>query len=145
MRLDQALTRISAEVVTQRQDAGGATLMIRMRGDLGAWADAIREVLLVQENLADKRWSVDISRAYFLDKSSQTVRFLWRIILRGDVKEAAESFGMSIIRCLSEGVEVTSQPLVGRVSQKPGSTKGAHSLSVGPAVVASHFSPGMKQ
>lgn len=142
MRLDQALNRCSAEIVTQKQDGpGSATIMLRVK-DASLWADIVKEFLITQDALADKRWSSDVSRVYFLDPDSKSVRYLWRIVLKGAPKDAAEVLGQTVVRVLSQGVEVTSQPLVGRLDPVPGSTKGAHSVGVGPGLVAQHFKVG---
>lgn len=142
MRLDQALNRCNAEIVTQKQDgAGSATIMLRVK-DASLWADIVKEFLLTQDALVDKKWSADVSRVYFVDPSSRSVRFLWRIVLKGAPKDAAEVLGQAVIRVLSQGVEVTSQPLVGRLDPAPGSTKGAHSVGVAPGIVAQHFKVG---
>lgn len=139
MRLDQALNRCNVEIVTQKSDASGSTLMLRVR-DTSTWSDIVKEFLLAQDALVEKKWSADVSRVYFVDQQSRTVRYLWRIILRGAAKDAAEVLGHAVIRILSQGVEVTSQPLVGRLETAPGSTKGAHSVGVAPGIVAAHFS-----
>lgn len=140
MRLDQAFNRCNVEVVTQKVDTtGAATLMLRVN-DPSTWADVVKEFLLAQDALVEKKWSADVSRVYFVDQTSHNVRYLWRVILRGAAKDAAEALGQAIIRVLSQGVEVTSQPLVGRLETAPGSTKGAHSVGVAPGIVAAHFS-----
>lgn len=142
MRLDQALIRCNVEIVTQKQDsADSATLMLRVK-DPAVWAEVIREFLITQNTLSDKKWSTDVSRVYFLDPQSRSVRYLWRLVLKGAPKDAAEVLGQTAIRVLSQGVEVTSQPLVGRVDPSPGSTKGAHSIGVAPGLVAQHFKVG---
>jgi hypothetical protein len=139
MRLDQALNRCNVEIVTQKSEAGAATLMLRVR-DAGVWSDVVAEFLAAQAALADKGWTADVSRVYFIDTQSGNVRYLWRIVFRGAMKDGAEALGQAIIRVLSQGVEVTSQPLVGRAEMAPGSTKGAHSIGVAPGIVAAHFS-----
>jgi hypothetical protein len=142
MRLDQALIRCNVEIVTQKQDsADSATLMLRVK-DPAVWAEVIREFLITQNTLSDKKWSTDVSRVYFLDPQSRSIRYLWRVVLKGAPKDAAEVLGQTAIRVLSQGVEVTSQPLVGRVNAAPGSTKGAHSIGAASGLVAEHFKVG---
>jgi hypothetical protein len=115
--------------------------MLRVK-DPAVWAEVVREYLITQDSLADKKWSVDISRVYFLDTTSKSVRYLWRVVMKGAPKDAAEVLGQTVIRVLSQGVEVTSQPLVGRVDTAPGSTKGAHSIGAASGLVAQHFKVG---
>jgi hypothetical protein len=146
MRLDHALNRIGVEIVRQHSpDKKSATLMLRVPTKaVNVWANVLQEFLLAAEEQPEAalRWTVDVSRVYFLDKESKVLRYLWRVVLGGNVAGAAEILGLAVIRTLSDTVEVTSQPLVGRVHTAPGSTKGAHDAGVAAGVIAKHFTPG---
>ena len=144
MRLDHALTKVGIQIVRQHSpDKRSATLMLRVpQSSMGIWAQVVEEYLLAAETsqTADLRWTTDVSRVYFVDKESRSVRYLWRVTLSGNCAGAAEVLGMAIIRCLSGTVEVTSQPLVGRVAY-PG-TKGGHSQGAAQTMIAQAFSGG---
>lgn len=140
MQLEQALARIKAEVVSSRSTEDVTTLMVRIHPDnMSHWVDAVKEILLHEDSLSDKTWHIDISRSYFVDRRTKAVRYLWRLMFTGDAEEAATTFGMAIIRVLSANVEVTSQPLVGRVTAPPGSTKGAHTVGAAASIIGSAF------
>jgi Trk-type K+ transport system membrane component len=142
MRLDVALNKLGVKIVTQQSAKGAATLMLRVPPTaMATWAEAIEQFLLAADALpkGTEAWTTDVSRSYFVDQESKSVRYLWRVILRGNPQLGAETLGMAIIRVMSQSVEVTSQPLVGRVSPAPGSTKGAHAIGAGPAILAQHF------
>lgn len=146
MKLNHALNKIGVEIVKQHApDATSATLMLRVpQKSMGLWAQAVEEFLLgsLQQPSGALAWTTDVSRAYFVDKGTQSVRYLWRIVLNGNVQGAAESLGMAAIRTLSSSIEVTSQPLVGRMSYE--GTKGAHSMGAAQALVAQNFTAGAK-
>lgn len=144
MRLDVALNKIGVQIVRQHSpDKKSATLMMRVpASSLGIWAKVVEEFLLSAETVptAELKWSADVSRVYFVDKESRSVRYLWRVVLSGNCAGAAETLGMAIIRSLSGTVEVTSQPLVGRVEYQ--GTMGAHPTGAAQVVLAKHFVPG---
>jgi hypothetical protein len=146
MKLNHALNKIGVEIVKQHAaDASSATLMLRVpQKNMGLWAQVIEEFLLgsTQQPSGAMAWTTDVSRAYFVDKSTQSVRYLWRVVLNGNVQGAAEALGMAAIRALSSSIEVTSQPLVGRMSYD--GTKGAHSMGAAQALVAQNFATGGK-
>lgn len=146
MRLDHALNRIGVEIVRQHStDKKSATLMLRVpQKSAQIWTTVVQEFLLASEEQPEAalRWTTDVSRVYFLDKESKVLRYLWRVVLGGNVAGAAEILGLAVIRTLSDGIEVTSQPLVGRARQEPGSTKGGHSIGAASNVLAKHFTPG---
>lgn len=146
MKLNHALNKIGVEIVKQHTtEAGSATLMLRVpQKNMGLWAQVIEEFLLgsLQQPPGALAWTTDVSRAYFVDKSTMSVRYLWRITFNGNVQGAAEALGMAAIRALSSSIEVTSQPLVGRMTYE--GTKGAHSIGAAQALVAQSFTAGGK-
>jgi hypothetical protein len=133
MRLDQILKNIGAEIVKQETSDGRTTLFVRAGKERLAaerWKAVIEELLLSCSGQKTPSWSVDLSKAFFVTEA-KAVRFLWRIIFTGNVKRGLESFGTSVMRSMSQGVEVTSMPLVGRVQYEfdpaLGKMKGGHS------------------
>lgn len=146
MNLYTALGKIGITIVKQRTpNKTSATLMLRVPpASQKAWTEVVQEFLLSAEKQPTRAtaWTLDISRVYFLDKESQVVRYLWRVVLNGNVTLGIETLGMSLIRTISQGVEVTSMPLIGRLEPTPGSTKGAHSIGTAGKIIASHFSSG---
>ena len=81
-----------------------------------------------------------MSKYFYPVIESGVVRFLWRVILGGNPRAAAEAMGRAAQRAVAAGVEVKSQPLVGRKEyvHDPASGKiaGAYSTNQGARVLA---------
>ncbi len=146
MRLDAALDKIGVKIIKQHSPSkASVTLMLRVPASAQKqWAEAVQEFLLSAEKQPKGAapWALDVSRVYFLDKGSQVVRYLWRVVITGNAPLGVETLGMSLIRTASQGIEVTSMPLIGRIEPQAGSTKGAHSTGVAGKVIAAHFTSG---
>lgn len=144
MRLDHALTKIGVQIVRHHSPGPqSSTLMLRVpKGALPLWSRIVEDFLTAAETIPSGQvaWTADVSRVYFLDKETKLVRYLWRVVLSGNCAGGAETLGMLAIRALSSTVELTSQPLVGRVEYS--GTKGAHSMAEAARVVAQSFSGG---
>jgi hypothetical protein len=132
MRLDVVLGKIGAEIVKVEKHQGRVTIFLRTgrkRADAARWKQVVEEMLLAASEQRKVTWGVDISKAFFADRGA--VKYLWRVVLTGDVKQAAENFGNATMRSLSQGAEVTSMPLIGQVQYEwdpaNGKMKGGHS------------------
>jgi len=142
MRLDQALARIGAEIVKQETTPdGGTVLLIRAPKDqvnASRWIDTVKEFLVAAEQNNGQSWSSDVSKTYF--SKDGTIRYLWRFVLGGAVPSAAGALGRAALRALSQGVEVTSAPLIGRkeypFDPANGKLKGAHDSRVAASAMA---------
>lgn len=133
--LEPEFKRLGATVV-QATPGGTATkpkltLMLRVGVDdtsQGRWRNFIHEILLHQKKDKGKAWTVDIGQTYYLD--GESLRYLWRVIINGTGKDAltrAETrMRQSVIGSLSTGVEITSMPLVGRLSYSGKKTMGGY-------------------
>lgn len=96
------------------------------------WNHMLKELFLdVQREKIAKACSIDVSQAYFMD--SGVVKYLWRLVVQGDMAIANRSISFACTRALSAtSPEVTSFPLVGRLTYPfnpaMGQIKGAYSL-----------------
>lgn len=133
MRLDQILLRIGAEIVKTDNTPTKVVLFVRSgreQRQLQQWRKMIEEYLGAATN--QPKWQLDISRSYYIT-AAKAVKYLWRIIITGDVRSGAEAFGQAVTRSVAVGVsQVTSMPLIGNV-QYPydpanGKMKGGHDL-----------------
>jgi len=140
MKLEAVLNRIGASIVKVEKGDKKITLFLRVDAKrAGLWADTVQEFLLAS---ADQRvtWSTDVSKFFYPVKDTGVVRFLWRIILNTDPKSAAEALGRAAQRAVQQGVEVVSQPLVGRKTfefdPSRGKIAGAHDLTQAQNLIA---------
>lgn len=133
MRLDQVLARIGVEIVKSEPTKTKVVLFLRAGRKpqhIAQWKRTIEEYLSAEAEQREKSWSCDISRSYYLAQA-KAVKYLWRVIITGDVRTGAESFGQAALRSLSAGgAEVMSMPLVGQVNYEfnpaEGKMKGGH-------------------
>lgn len=148
MKLDQALKRAGVHIVRQQGGGDRATLILRVdSASFGLWARILEEFLLAAKRpISVEPWKTEVTRVYFVD-DTDTVRYLWRIVLEGELAPAAEALNMAVVRATAQSVEVVSSPLYGRVEPDPASFKGAYTLgsggsSEGHARVAREFAGG---
>lgn len=150
MKLDQALARIGVTIVKAEQKPAQAVLLLRIDQKKQAlWNETLTEFLLASEERngnGQKKvaWTADVSKYFYAVPDAGVVRFLWRVILGGNPRAAAEALGRAAMRAVAAGVEVTSQPLVGRKEfvHDPASGKiaGAYSTNKGAAILAQQVS-----
>lgn len=149
MKIDQILKKIDVTLVRVEKSQDGRTLTLYLRINRSErtfqrWRAVVEEVLLAADhNVAEKLgWKIDVSQYYYVSPE-KVVRYLWRVILTGNVRAGAEALGQAILRVLSQGADVTSMPLVGRkqyaFDPAAGKMKGAHD----PRDVASIVSQGI--
>lgn len=128
MQLDHALKRIGVTIMKADQKPNQVVVLLRVDPKSASlWQDAISEFLLAA---ADPRvtWTTDVSKYFYVDKNAGVVRYLWRVILGANPRSAAEALGRAAQRAVAVGVEVTSQPLVGR-RETIGKTGGAYAIN----------------
>jgi hypothetical protein len=131
--LEQVLGRIGVTLV--KTEPGANRLIAYFRVDpkkQDLWNETVSEFLLasIEPPAKSAGWSVDVSKWFY--PTNGAVRFLWRIVLIGNPQAAGEALGRAASRAVSSGVEVTSQPLVGRKTFEydpaRGKIGGAHSM-----------------
>lgn len=141
MQLEHALKRIGVTIKKVDQKPGQIVVLLRVEPKQASlWQDALTEFLLAS---VDQRvtWTTDVSKYFYVDKSAGIVRYLWRVILGQDPKSAAEALGRAAQRAVAVGVEVTSQPLVGR-RESIGKTGGAYGMNEAQNVLAANLAGG---
>lgn len=141
MQLDQALKRIGVTITKADQKPGQIVLLLRVDPKKAAlWNDALSEFLLASVT-GQVAWTTDVSKYFYPVKDAGVVRYLWRVILGGNPKAAAEALGRAAQRAVAAGVEVTSQPLVGR-RETIGATGGAYGMNEAQTVLANNLGGG---
>jgi hypothetical protein len=140
MTFDQALKRIGVTIVKTENGQNKVILLLRVnpkQADL--WNDTLTEYLLAS---ADRRvnWTTDVSKYFYPVPDQGVVKYLWRVILSGNPRAAAEAMGRAAQRAIAAGVEVTSQPLVGRREYEfdpaRGKIAGAHGVDSAATILA---------
>lgn len=146
MNIETALGKIGAEIVSQdKLSDTSRRFMIRTGKSpehLKAWQNTITEFLLHAAELSSKGkppWTVDVSRYYFV-KNGSKVKYMWRIIVSGDVDQGVAAFSGAIVRGMGSAVELKSFPIISPTANpKSGSYRGAHPQGTGEAVIAKEF------
>ncbi len=139
MELVAALKRVGGTVVKQNvqmpsaeRARGAGTFYVRVDPEAGdKWVDFVTNVLVGAKN---KEYTVDISK-YFYAENDQ-VKYLWRIVLTGNVAQGlAMAAASAIASSAQHAEEITSFPLVGRATYEfdplRGKIKGGHDYDVG--------------
>lgn len=157
MQLNKILEKIGVTVVRVEKPSSGDSLRLFLRvgrdpRQFSQWKGVVEEFILAgEENVAKKPdvgWACDISQAYYPTKE-QTVRYLWRVIITGNRRVGAESFGQAVLRVVSQSAEVTEMPLVGRkeyaFDPANGKMKGAHNSKSAAALISVGMSGGKIQ
>lgn len=136
MRLDQAFKRAGFEIVSAQKEQGGKRLVFDVRVPLqgqvpNRWKLMIEEVLLTAEAFERKentKWQVDISKRFY--SKNNVVRYLWRVVMSGDLSACQAVFVASVLASLRSGNELKEVPLVGNVDLTPdfknGRVRGAY-------------------
>lgn len=138
MSFEKALASIGATCVKSEELGKQRVLHLRIAADAtDTWAAMIGRYL---PEIAEKpNCIVDLSKHFFSDNG--TVRFLWRLVLAGDIKACVEVFIEQARGLVQPRVELDSQPLVGRVTYEhnpaAGKIKGAYKGGSGEALVVS--------
>jgi hypothetical protein len=132
MSVEKALSSIGATCV--RTEDRGKQRILHVRIDPNApelWAQVVRNFLISASGV--ERCRVDLSKNFFVDDDN--VKFLWRIVLAGDISACEILLEESILTAVEPKAppmkgELMSQPLVGRVEYEldpaRGKIKGAH-------------------
>lgn len=137
MQLKAVLKRVGGEIVKEKITDTEVNLYLRIDPEQGGkWVDAITEFLLSAEN---KKFTADISKYFYA--AGGGVRYLWRVVLRGEANEGLELFGRAILTAsIPHTQELTSYPLVGRVEYTrdiaSGKLKGPHDANQAQQIVA---------
>jgi hypothetical protein len=130
------LKRVGATIVKEKLGDAEATYYLRVDPDQGAkWVDAVSAFLT---GSSGKPYSADISKYFYASQGS--VRYLWRIVLSGDVNSALTLFGACAVQAaMAHAPEITSIPLVGRIrypyDPARGKIKGAHEVDTAMGVI----------
>lgn len=137
MRLDQAFKKAGFEIVSAQKDAqGGKRLVFDVRVPIqgqipNRWKLMMEEVLITAEIFERKenvKWQVDISKRFFA--KNNIVRYLWRVVMSGDLAACQAVFVSSVLASLRSGNELKEVPLVGNVDLSPdlknGRVRGAY-------------------
>lgn len=138
MSLEKALDSVGATCVKVEDKGKQRVLHLRIHADsTEMWAAMIGRYLpAIAESPS---CIVDLSKYFYAENGS--VKFLWRLVLAGDMKEAAEIFVKQARSLTQPVVELDSQPLVGRISYEhnpaAGKIKGAYAGGSGEALVTS--------
>lgn len=120
MELRAALKRVGATIVKEKipeleeeEPNGSATLFLRVDLDLGErWAELVQELLL---SSIGKKFAFDVSKYFYASQGS--VRYLWRVVVTGNVKRALEHWAQVAIQVVAaRNPEITSMPLIGRAN-----------------------------
>jgi hypothetical protein len=136
MRLDHALGKAGVSVVKYDKRPDGSMILLLRVSQKAAWSSVLMEFLSTKQT----SWSADVSKTYYYDEGTGSIRFLWRVILSGKISQAAEALGNACIRALAASVEITSMPLVGRknyvIDVAKGKLAGAHELSTAASLIS---------
>jgi hypothetical protein len=137
MQLAVVLKRIGAEVVKESIKDTDATLYLRVDPDQGEkWVEVVTAFLMGSQ---DKPYTVDVSKYFFVSKGA--IRYLWRVVLTGEVTTALMLFGSCALEIAqSRVVQFDSFPLVGRATYPfnpaKGQLKGGHDLQQSPGILS---------
>lgn len=129
MQLAAALKRVGAVIVKEKVAEAEATYYLRVDPDQGhKWVDAITGFLVGASN---KPFKADVSKYFYASQGS--VKYLWRLVISGEVTEALTLLGASALTAaMAHAPEITSIPLVGRATYEynpaKGKIKGAHDM-----------------
>jgi len=130
MRVDQAFAKAGFEIVDAKADGKEIVISVRVRPENplvpARWRALVDHILITAEEA--KTWSIDISKRFYAQRGS--VRWMWRIIMRGNLKDCQISLTQATINTLRIGNEVNEVPLVGQSNLVPdpknGKFKGAY-------------------
>jgi hypothetical protein len=137
VQLAASLKRVGAVIVKEKATDTEGTYYLRVDPEQGAkWVDTVSGFLLGQQG---KRFTVDISKYFYVAQGE--VKYLWRIVLQGDVATGLVLLGASAITAaVAHAPEITSIPLVGRATYEfnpaKGKLKGSHEVDTASSLVA---------
>ncbi len=134
MRVDQAFRRAGFEIIEANKDNGVLTFSVRvpLQQEIvpTRWKMMMEQILVTAETVASKsqKWEIDIAKRFF--SRSGTVRFLWRIQMKGDLAACQAALVQATLNALRTGNELREVPLIGQKSLVPdprnGKFKGAY-------------------
>lgn len=148
MQIEQLLARLNVEVVSTAMGDSELTLFLRVKTDeptQNRWRVFITELLLHDRKDKRARWTVDIGHTYFLRENEDTPRYLWRLIIEAkkggkkSLDEGLKRVSQAAMSALSNGVEITSMPLVGRSSHKGRGSVHGQGENAAAAMIAKEF------
>lgn len=136
MRVDQAFSKAGFQILEAKRD-GKTSLVMAVRVPLDhdiipiRWKTMMEHVLVAAEHVASKpvtKWEVDIAKRFFSRNGS--VRFLWRIHMKGDLAACQVALVTATLNSLRTGNELSEVPLIGTRPSGPdpasGKFKGAY-------------------
>lgn len=143
MKLNQALTRVGATIAQEKIQEKAATVYLRVDPDQGdKWTDTVTEFLVGSRG---KSFKIDVSKYFFEQHGG--VKYLWRIVVDGDVTAALSLLGACAMQVsMQHAPEVKSMPLIGRIEYPfdpaRGKLKGAHDVDASTALVSAAIGGG---
>lgn len=136
MRVDQAFLRAGFEIVDAKNDKEKKLLTFDVRVPLQGmipmrWKQTVEHILLTTDALEERHkltWKIDISKRFYVKHGS--VRYLWRIVVNGDISGCQRAIVQAAISSMSVGAEVNEVRLVGQENLTPdlanGRVRGAY-------------------
>ena len=124
MRVDQAFAKAGFQITEATKGKDQITFSVRVPTDPAIiaqrWSGMLAQILVVAEEVASKptkKWEIDISKRFFAKHGG--VRWMWRIVMSGDVKACQAALTTATINSLRIGNEISQVPLVGQTSMEP--------------------------
>lgn len=150
MRIDQAFAKCGFEIVDVAREPDRMVIDVRISARdpkaAGRWSHLFEPVLLASES-SKGMWSAEISKRFFTRNGR--LRYLWRLVLSGNLAKASSVVVGAAIDSLRIGNELDEVPVVGGAARPPdpasGRYKGAYKRDDGDRasqLVASAFSVG---
>jgi hypothetical protein len=107
--MQKALKRVGGEIV-KIVESTNTTVFIRIDSEKAKlWSEAVSEFLLSRGD-----WNSEVAKVFFAKPEENVVRYLWRVIFKGDIAAATEAFTAACTRAAAKNTELTEFPLVGR-------------------------------
>jgi hypothetical protein len=127
--LEAALKKYGVTVVKKNFEDTGGVLQVRVPKDVAQhWPLFIENAYRAAEH---HKWALDLSKYFYLDPSTNAVRYLWRLVIRASsTKKLTTAFSdlrQSMIAAVAASVDVMERPLIGNSSYPGSEYKGAHS------------------
>lgn len=134
MRVDQAFKKAGFEIVGATKEDKFIVFDVRvpLRERVPArWQNLLADVLPMAEKVGRNpvpKWELEIAKRFY--SQGGTLRYLWRVTMRGDLAACQAALVSATINSLRVGNELTEVPLIGQLSVPPdpknGRFKGAY-------------------
>lgn len=134
MRVDQAFKKAGFEIVGATK--GDKSIVFDVRVPLqervpARWKNLLADILPLAEHIAgtpNPKWELEVSKRFY--SRAGTVRYLWRVVMKGDLAACQTALVRATLNSLRVGNELSEVPLVGQVTYTPdpknGKFKGAY-------------------